>query len=291
MIEINIHPNLVSADFVQSWVISWHGFYSFVAVATAVLLVGRWAPLRGVDPDAIYTIAIWGIVGGYLGARLAFMTDNWDVYRDRPEEILYIWRGGMAIWGGLLGGFVGGVASAMVTKQPVGRIADMAAPALLFVFAIGRIGDIVNGEHCARATDFFFGFTWTHPATTAAAVGPEGCQYGWGGRDAVHPAVVYDMLWNIAALALVWRLWGRLRPDGMLFATFLALYSVGRFWTMFLREQNEYALDLVHAQVISVVVLIVVVPLLIAKARFTQPVLATAGTAARGTRAQRRRRR
>ncbi len=288
MVEIGIHPNVFSADFLQDWVISWHGFYSFVAVATAVLLVGRWAPLRGVDPDAVYTIAIWGIIGGFFGARSAFIADNWDLYQHRPEEFLYVWRGGLAVWGGLLGGFLGAVLSAKVTKQPVGVIADMTAPALLFVLIIGRMGDIANGEHCAKATEFFVRFVWTNDASPARDIP---CQAGWGARGAAHGVIVYEMIWNAIAVGVVWWLWGRLRPDGMVFATATALYSVGRFWTMFFREQNEYVFDLSQAQLISVVALIVVVPLLVARARLTEPVLATAGRVARGTRAQRRRRR
>ncbi len=288
MVEINIHPNLLSADFLQSWVISWHGFYSFVAVATAVLLVGRWAPLRGVDPDTVYTIAIWAIVGGFLGARAAFIADNWGVYQHRPEEFFYVWKGGLAIWGALLGGFLGGVGSSVVTKQPVGVIADMTAPALVFVLVIGRVGDIINGEHCAKATEFFVRFVWTNDASTARDIP---CQAGWGLKGTAHGVIVYEMLWNTLTLGAVWWLWGRLKPDGMVFAAFLALYSVGRFWTMFFREENQYAFDLVQAQVISILVLIVVLPLLLARARLTEPVMATVGRVARGTRAQRRRRR
>ena len=63
MIEIDIHPNVFSGDFFSAVVISWHGFYSFVAVAVAVVLAGRWAPIKGLDPDAIYSIAIWAILG------------------------------------------------------------------------------------------------------------------------------------------------------------------------------------------------------------------------------------
>ena len=55
MIDIGIGPNLVSFG---NFLVSWHGFFSFVAVATAVFLVGRWAPLKGIDPDAVYSIAI-----------------------------------------------------------------------------------------------------------------------------------------------------------------------------------------------------------------------------------------
>ena len=83
MVDINVNPNLFSFDFVSAFIVSWHGFFSFVAVASAVILVGRWANLVVVtdnaphdsksviklDSDVIYSVAIWAIAGGIVGAR------------------------------------------------------------------------------------------------------------------------------------------------------------------------------------------------------------------------------
>lgn len=283
MIEIDIHPNLFRADFLYSLSLSWHGFFSFVAVSTAVVMVGRWASLRGLDPDALYSIAIWVILGGILGARLFHVVDNWALYKDDLGSILGF--RGIAVWGGVLGGFVGGAIAVRVMKQPLGAIADLTAPILLFVLTIGRIGDIINGEHCAKATDFFLGSRWTHPETVAR-ICPDGVS-----TDA-HAAILYEMVWMMVALVVVWRLWGRLKPDGMLFALFLALYALGRFVTMFFREGvDTYVFDLVQAQLIALLVLFVTVPLLVVKAR-TKGALEGVPLmmAGRGTRAERRRR-
>ena len=148
MIEIPIGPNLIA---LSSFVLSWHGLFSFVAVATAVFLVGRWAPMRGVHPDDIYAIAVWAIIGGILGARAVHVVDNWSFYQSSPSQIIAIWGGGIGLWGGILGGFLSGAIYAAIRKHPVGVIADLAAPAVLFAQTIGRLGDIVNGEHCAKA--------------------------------------------------------------------------------------------------------------------------------------------
>ena len=287
MIEINISPSLLSFDFVQTWVVSWHGFFSFIAVASAVILVGRWAPLRGVDPDDIYSIAIWAIIGGVIGARLVHVVDNWsDIYVQRPSQILAIWSGGIGVWGGILGGFMGGSIYALIAKHPVGLIADLTAPVMLYSQTIGRLGDIVNGEHCANATDLFFGMRWIHPETVARI-----CANGF--TTDVQPVIVYQMAWNILALAIVWRLRGRLKPDGMLFALYLALYSVGRFGVSLMREDRVWALGLQEAHYIALLVLVVTVPLLAYKARFVprEPALETAAVTDRRSRAERRRRR
>ena len=284
MVDIEIGPDLMSAG---AFVLSWHGLFSFVAVSTAVFLVGRWAPMRGIDPDTINSIAVWAIIGGVIGARLVHVIDKWDFYQDNPGQIIAIWSGGIGIWGGILGGFVGGSLYAIRIKQPVGVIADLTAPALLFVQTIGRLGDIVNGEHCAKALDFDLGFFWSHPGTAAG-----GCAAGVA--ESVHPVIAYEMVWNMIALVIVWNLLSRLRPGGMVFAAYLALYSVGRFAITFVREDDIWALGMQEAQYIALLVLAITVPLLIAKARiirgrsvWDEPVLAFQET---GTRAQLRRR-
>ena len=283
MIEIDVGPNLFTGELA----LSWHGLFSFIAVATAVMLVGRWAPRRGIDPDTIYSIAIWAIIGGVLGARLVHVVDNWDLYSERPGQIIAIWNGGIGLWGGILGGFIGGSLYAYRAGHPIGVIADLTAPAMLMSQTIGRLGDIVNGEHCARAADFFLGFMWTHPQTNARL-----CATGWGDQVAAQPVIVYEMVWNMIALAIIWKLRDRLKPDGTLFALYLALYAAGRFAVQFLRLDDVWVLGMQEGHYIALLVLVVTVPLLIVRGRLgprLQPE-AAAAPAAKGTRAERRRR-
>ena len=84
-----------------------------------------------------------------------------------------------------------------------------------------------------------------------------------------HPATTYEMMFDIAVLGLLWPLRGRLRPDGMIFALFLALYSVGRFFISFLRLDKEWLFGLNQAQLIAIIVLAITVPLLIYKSQFS----------------------
>ncbi len=288
MIEIDVGPYLISSG---TFLLSWHGFFSFVAVATAVYLVGRWAPMKGIEPDDIYSIAIWAILGGIVGARLVHVIDNWDYYQYNLLQILFIWSGGIGVWGGILGGFLGGAAYAFIAKHPIGIIADLTAPALLLVQTIGRLGDIVNGEHCARAaTEFILAFNWIRPESDARA-----CANGVG--VPVQPVIAYEMLWNLAALFVVWKLRDRLRPDGMLFALYLALYAIGRFLVSLLRQDRVWALGLQEAHFIAILVLLITIPLLAIKARPTSVVQQVAEgeaierrRARRLSRAERRRR-
>jgi phosphatidylglycerol:prolipoprotein diacylglycerol transferase len=283
MIEIDISPFLFSTDFVSQLSLSWHGLFSFVAVATAVVLVARWAPLKQIDPDAVLSIAVWAIIGGVIGARVVHVVDHWGaVYSQNPMQVLEIWTGGIGVWGGVLGGFIAGTAYAIIAKHPVGVIADLAAPAILYVQTIGRIGDIINGEHCSRATDLLFGFQWVHSGTAA-----RNCADGFA--NAVHPAIAYEMIWNILALAVLWQLRGRLKPDGMIWTLYLALYAIGRFGVTFFREDRIWTAGLQEAQIIALLILAITVPILLAKARFGERVEEAPLVVERGTRAERRR--
>ena len=283
MIEINISPFLFSTDFVTQLTLSWHGLFSFVAVATAVILVARWAPLKQIDPDVVLSIAVWAIISGVIGARVVHVVDHWsNVYAQNPMQVLEIWTGGIGVWGGVLGGFIGGAAYAIIAKHPVGVIADLAAPAILYVQTIGRIGDIINGEHCSRATDLLFGFQWTHSETAARY-----CADGFA--NAVHPAVAYEMIWNVLALAVIWQLRGKLKPDGMLWTLYLALYAIGRFGVTFFREDRIWTAGMQEAQLIALLILAITVPILLAKARFGERVEEAPLVVDRGTRAERRR--
>ena len=261
MIEIESSPFLVEFG---SLILSWHGVFSFIAVAAAVFLVGRWATLRNVDPDDIYSIAMWAIIGGIVGARLVHIIDNLDIYMDNPGKILAIWTGGIGLWGGILGGFVGGAGYAAFAKYPVGVVADLTAPAMLFVQSIGRLGDIVNGEHCAKATNQFFGFIWTHSESAARY-----CANGLG--VGVQPVIAFEILWNLSCLWIIWTLRNRLKPSGMLFALYLFFYAAGRFIVTFFREDRIWAFGLQEAHFIAIMVLVITVPLLAFKARLGDP--------------------
>jgi len=152
----------------------------------------------------------------------------------------------------------------LISKIPVGLVADLTAPAMLFAQSIGRLGDIVNGEHCAKLTDQFYGFVWTSRDSAAG--------YCANGLNAsVQPVIALEIIWNLSVLFLIWKLRNRLRPAGMLFALYLGFYAIGRFLITFLRDDKIWSLGLQEAHFIAIMVLVIVVPLLAFKARFGSP--------------------
>ena len=193
-----------------------------------MFLVVRWGTREGLTADSIYSVAVWAIVGGVVGARLLHVVGQWsDFYQNDPIRVLYVWQGGVTIYGAILGGFVGG-ALYIVTRNSawylglwgryfkflgepkkaplpgVGRLADIAAPAMLISQAIGRVGDIINGEHFADPSSLPWAVIYSHPESPGRFL-----------QTPTHPAVAYELLMDLAILGLLWPLRKRLRPDGI----------------------------------------------------------------------------
>ncbi len=281
IIGIGIDPILINAG---PFLISWHGLFTFIAVATAVILTVYWGKKEGMSPDAVYSVALWCIIGGIVGARVVHIIDFWgEIYQYDPVRLLYVWEGGIAIYGAIIGGFIGGAIYITVRNSAwfvgvwgryfkfmgepdraplpgVGHLADVAAPALLIAMAIGRLGDVINGEHFAKASDLPWAFVYTHPESPGHL------------QPASHPAVLYELLFDLILVAIIWPFRNRLRPRGMFFVMYGALYSVGRFFLSFLRvEANEYFGLLNQAQVLALLVVVIAIPLLVYKAQMVRP--------------------
>ena len=155
---------------------------------------------------------------------------------------------------------------------PVPHLADIAAPALLIALAIGRIGDVINGEHLSSFTDLPWAWIYTDPDS-----------FGYG-RPASHPAVAYELIFCLVWAGVLWLMRDRIRPHGMLFALFFAGYSAGRFFISFVRQEaNTYVFGFNEAQLVALAIMLVTVPLLIYRARLVRPDRRPTATAQRET--------
>ena len=235
--------------------LSWHGVFSVVGIVAGVWLAMRLTRAR-IDDEKAYSVATWGVVGGIVGARLFHVIDQWGpIYSHDPVQVIAIWNGGIAIVGAVVGGIAGGFVRALMLKIPIGFAADCAAPALPLGMAIGRIGDLINGEHWAQPCS---GLPWcvryTNPSTLGQ--GP----FSNPPFDYVHPVTTYEMLADLAIVALALALFPRVsgKPgEGRLLWLFLGLYGLARFFLSFLRYAREgvgaapVALGLSQAQLVS----------------------------------------
>jgi len=249
MINIGIDPVLVS---VGPFSISWHSLFIALAVAVGVWLAASLTTRAGLSREILYSGALWAIPGGIVGARLVHVIDYWSFYSANPGAILSFWEGGLAIWGAILGGTITVVIYARVRRLPFAPYADIAALGLILGQAIGRIGDIINGEHISRATSLPWGVVYTHPESPGYGLSPS------------HPAVAYELLMDLLIFGVLWKIRGHIRPDGSLFLLYLTAYSIGRFFLSFLRlDSNTVLYGLNQPQWISLMVLALALPILL----------------------------
>ena len=242
MIEINIDPTMFTLG---PLVIAWHGFFSAVGLAVALWIVAWLVQGSSVTADDVYTVALAAVPGGIVGARLLFVMENWRLYTNNLLGVLAINEGGISIYGAVIGGSIAGAVFARYSKRPIAFLADRAVIGLVSGQAIGRIGDIINGEHHGKEADLPWSVTYTHPLT----LGEQGL--------AVHPAVAYELLFDVfVGLVLYWFL-KRQQREGMTYVLYLFLYALGRLWVGFYRKDLLIAAGLGMAQLIAVVFLIV----------------------------------
>lgn len=250
-IEIPWSPDIVE---VGGFLLTWHGLFTAIGVLGGVNL-SLWVARRiGFDPDDAYTLALVGVPSGIVGARALFVAEHWDFYGSNPGEIIALTEGGISVWGAILGGVLGALLFALWRGIPVGRGLDAAAPGLILGQAIGRVGDLINGEHLARATDLPWGVIYTHPDSPAFA---HSLTVG-----AHHPATTYELLGDLAILAaLGWLLFGVFRDrPGLTFCFYLVAYAVMRFLVTYTRVDSSETLGLRVPQLVSVIVVLVMIP-------------------------------
>lgn len=240
---------------------SWHALLALLGMAAGTAL-GIWLLRERVRPADSYAVALAGIVGGLAGSRLLHVLDDWQLYAADPLSVFAAWRGGASVTGGVIGGVLAAGWMMRRLRLPLGPTFDAGAIGLGLGMAIGRVGDVVNGEHHAIACG---GLPWciryTHPDSP-------------GQRAFVHPAVAYEMLWDLAIVALL--LWlrpraARLGLDGRLIFAFLGLYGIGRFAISFLRLDPPWLIGLQQAQVVSIAFIAVAAGILLFGRRGASP--------------------
>jgi phosphatidylglycerol:prolipoprotein diacylglycerol transferase len=245
LIEINIDPTMVTLG---PFAITWHGFFSAVGLFIGVWVAARLAPTVGMTADDVYNGAPWTVVGGIIGARLFHVVDRWDYYSQNPVQIIMITEGGIAIYGAVVGGVLAGYLYARYAKLPVPWFADAAAVGLILGQGIGRIGDIINGEHLGRPLDAPWAVVYTHPQTLGQIGVP------------VHLAVGYEMVLDLVVFALLLALWRKL-PGGVIFWLYIGLYSAIRLVTGFYRIDTIWAFGLSQQQLLGILGIVIGFPL------------------------------
>jgi len=233
--------------------IAWHSFFSLVAMGAGSAVSFRLARSL-VKDERIYPFAISVVIGGLVAARFGHIADNWSYYGAHPDQLVAFWNGGVAVTSAPIGSAVAGWIAAKRMRLPLGFMFDITVIGIVLGEAIGRIGDIINGEHHAVACS---GLPWCVRYTDVATLGQ---------HDFVHPVAAYDLIVDLLILVVLLRYWPRVRghpPEGRVFWLYLVLYGGFRFTTSFLRLDPVVFAGLQEAQLLGAIYVVAGVPALI----------------------------
>jgi phosphatidylglycerol:prolipoprotein diacylglycerol transferase len=250
MLTISIDPILFS---IGHFHLRWYSLIVLAAIMVGFWLALREAGRKGFDTEDIYGSALWIIIAGLVGARLFHVIDHWpDEFAANPLRIFNIWEGGLAIWGGVLGGLVAVAILARIHHWHLPRLLDALVPGVVLAQAVGRIACLITGDAMGKPTSGPFGFAYTSPNAMVPQLG------GY-----YTPTPVYEILMNLAIFAVLWSLRRKNLPDGFLALVYLLMYSSVRFFIAFTSAYKIVAFGLNQAQLISIFVFAVSAPLLV----------------------------
>ncbi len=190
-----------------------------VAIVAATVMTGiRWTR-RGGDWDLVLSVAMWGVLGGIVGARLYHVVTSWNEVPDEWWGPLAVWKGGLGVWGGIAGGVLAGAIVVHRRGESIFAFMDVVAPGLLLAQGIGRWGNWFNQELFGKPTDLPWGLE----------ISPENRPDGYFADPTFHPTFLYEFVWDLVGVGLL--LWVerrfRIKPPG-LFCLYVAWYTLGR---------------------------------------------------------------
>jgi phosphatidylglycerol:prolipoprotein diacylglycerol transferase len=257
-IVINLDPNLFR---IGPFLITWHGVFAVLGILAAARL-GLWLLGKDrVDASHAGDGVVWMVVAGLVGARLLYVWENIQLFTGQWLRIFALTEGGISQWGGLFGAMVGAYIWCRRASISFWKVIDAGGAATMIGLAVGRIGDVINGEHHGTPTSAPWGVEYVNPNTL-----------GQPGKI-VHPEVAYEMILTLAILAVLLPFHQRLKarfPDGVLGLIYLGLYAAGRFLLSFYRTDPSVFLGMRQAQVASlvmVVIAVVAIPILYRRSR------------------------
>ncbi|MFG2488491.1 prolipoprotein diacylglyceryl transferase [Streptomyces virginiae] len=239
-----------------------YAFCIILGVFVAVWLGNRRWVARGGEHGVIGDVTLWAVPFGLVGGRLYHVITSPDAYfgeGGEPIRALYVWQGGLGIWGAIALGGLGAWVGCRRHRISFPAYADAVAPGIALAQAIGRWGNWFNQELYGRPTTLPWGLEIDRAHRPSDMLD----------LATYHPTFLYESLWDIGVAALVLWAAGRFALGyGRTFALYVAAYTVGRFWTEYLRiDESHSFLGLRLNGLTSVVVFLGAVAYLVVSAR------------------------
>lgn len=214
--------------------VRWYGLIIAFGILLAGIMVVREGERRGIKEDDILDMMLWTVLFGLIGARIYYVLFELDYYLQNPAEIIAIWEGGIAIYGGIIGGALAIIWQCQKKNIPVWLMFDIAVPGLLVGQIVGRWGNFMNQEaHGGPVSrDFLEGLML--PDFIINQMNIEGVYY--------HPTFLYESVWNLVGLIIILALRHRegLFKRGEVALSYVIWYGIGRFWVEGMRTDSLY---------------------------------------------------
>ncbi len=241
--------------------VSWYGVLVGTGFLAGLIVTVLQSHRRNIDPDFFFTLLLYVFPFAIIGARLYYVVFEWEQFHSF-YDIIAIWNGGLAIYGGIIGGAIAVILACKIHKQSIIDTIDVIVPALILGQAIGRWGNFVNQEAYGVAlhnTDWqWFPFAVDIEYCTQIA---EGCTcggYGW------HLATFfYESMWNLIGFFVLSYLLKKVSIKGVLMGSYFIYYGVGRFVIEGLRMDSLYWGIFRVSQVLSFVLIFVGVVMIV----------------------------
>jgi len=194
--------------------VKWYAIMIVTGIILAVILGCKRAPKYGFDTDTILDLMLVVLPCAVIGARAYYVVFSWEQYAVNPIKALYIWEGGLAIYGGVLGAIVGVLVFCKIKKLKVSTVLDLMLMGFLIGQSIGRWGNFFNREAFGAETDSFLRMGLMNKYTEAVTYH--------------HPTFLYESLWNALGFLLIHRLSKSRKFDGQVALYYAIWYGMGR---------------------------------------------------------------
>ncbi|HHC6312424.1 TPA: prolipoprotein diacylglyceryl transferase [Staphylococcus aureus] len=235
--------------------VRWYGIIIAVGILLGYFVAQRALVKAGLHKDTLVDIIFYSALFGFIAARIYFVIFQWPYYAENPGEIIKIWHGGIAIHGGLIGGFIAGVIVCKVKNLNPFQIGDIVAPSIILAQGIGRWGNFMNHEAHGGPVSRAFLEQLHLPNFIIENMYINGRYY--------HPTFLYESIWDVAGFIILVNIRKHLKL-GETFFLYLTWYSIGRFFIEGLRTDSLMLTSNIRvAQLVSILLILISISLIV----------------------------
>ncbi len=250
--------------------VRWYGIIIAVGILLGYFVAQRALVKAGLHIDTLVDIIFYSALFGFIAARIYFVIFQWPYYAENPSEIIKIWHGGIAIHGGLIGGFIAGVIVCKVKNLNPFQIGDIVAPSIILAQGIGRWGNFMNHEAHGGPVSRAFLEQLHLPNFIIENMYINGQYY--------HPTFLYESIWDVAGFIILVNIRKHLKL-GETFFLYLTWYSIGRFFIEGLRTDSLMLTSNIRvAQLVSILLILISISLIVYRSiKYNPPLYSKVG--------------